>query len=237
MMSFLEINNESIAKMELGLAPDNSLGVCPPFLDFSIEWAAPDDWTYVIERCKNKTRQTMNFGTSKSAKLLILRDDETWNIRGWCGFDFERNPDYPEFFSSFLELEYRHYLLWLAMTHARCQFGLEKGIESIFIRVSEPSVDLFKQTKVSTPIFNWLLPESIDPLVRDFCKACEFYGNACCRQGFLAMDVPKMLQHIQARSGFLPPTFPARFTLDKEKMRNTSPDSKLNLEWKKETSS
>lgn len=232
-----QLTLETIAKIELGISVNDSLEQRPPCLDFSIELATPADWSYVVSQCQEKKRQTMNLQSSKTAQLIVLKDEKERAIRGWAGQDFDRLEDYPEIFSGYLENGYRHYLLWLALTHARCQMALEKEREQLFIRVTGTYLSQWSDSELVTPIYQRLIPESLDPGFRALCMQCDLFGRQCQQQAFCSMDVPKMLQHIQVRFGILPKSFPVRFTLDKMKMRNTPREGeKMHLEWKTESS-
>lgn len=232
-MEQIVLNNATVAKMELGLNVQDSLDDIPTLLDFSISWADHEDWTFVLKRCSELGRQTMNLRTSKTTEIVILRDDETWSVRGWAGLDLSRTPGYPEIFSSHLEPGFRNYPLWLAMHHARLQKALAREAEFLFLRIHGDYFDAVNRGKGVSSIFSLLMPESLDPDFRNLCRGCELFDRSCQYQSFMTLDTAKMLEHIQLRFGTLPPAFPLRLTLDKSKMRNPSRDTKVDMEWKK----
>lgn len=232
-MSSFEINNESVAKIELGLSKDENIDERPLVTDFSLSLASEKDKAYIIAQTQSMQRQTMNLRTSESVQIIMLRDDKSKQIRGWAGLDLTRTENYSELFSSYLEAGYRHYLLWLAMTHVRCQLALNMGVEALFFRVSEVFARDVEKAESITNIYDVLVPESIDPSFRDLCQKCELFGRTCNYRAFLSMDVPRMVQHVQLRIGTLPSTFPMSFVLDPKFMRTRNRGPGSTLKWKR----
>lgn len=226
-------DNNRIAKAKFGLENGDSIDVFPPGWNYSIDWASDEDRSKIIALNLAENRQIMNLTTSNLAKLFVLRDeDNNKRIVGWCGVDLDHDPKYPEFFSCYLLPEYRNYLLWLVLEHARSTWALSLGVTHLYLRMqnASSSVDSLKEKRLKTGIYALIEPKKLDAKFINKCQKCNLFANKCSDQIFLIVDANKMIEHVVARMGINSDPLPRFFFLKQEEMRKKN---KVGPSWKR----
>ncbi len=206
--------------------PKKNESEAPPSLDFEINWATHEERKLILQTMVQNHRQTMNFRTMPTAKLLVMRDrNDLRKIVGWEGLDYQHNPKFPEVFSQYVAPEYRTYLLGLALSHACASFLQSVGVKNAFLRMeAESNSDLLELRKSS--IYRILESEELDQQWVSECQKCELKGSHCKVQAYLTYKVDDWVQFGNKRLGRMAIlSFPAQILLRKENFRNFKEDT------------
>ncbi len=214
------MDNQSKIKSHLGSASVGNLIDRPPGLNYSIDFATPEETKFVISRNLAEGRQVMNLTVSPYSQLFILKDlDSDGKIAGWSGLDLEFSKNYPESFSCFLDDGYRNYLLWLVLEQARCDYAQTKGFKSLFVRMDSEHNSELVQKRLESGIYVQLKPENLEKPYLSLCTKCRLHKNGCEEQAYFQVSIDKMLKHVEKRMGITAEAFPRHITLKPELMR------------------
>lgn len=206
----------------------------PPSFNYVIDWASPIERELVFARMRANGRQTMNFRTMPTAKLIVLRDlDNGGKIIGWEGLDWEHNPEYPEVFSQFVEEGYRSFLLGVALSHACASILMKNGKENAFLRMEQSKNDALLNIRANSKIYRVLEPHELKESWTSQCQNCELYKKSCQTQAYLTYKVKDWVDFGNRRMGVSDiVTLPSRLTLRKEIFRKENRDGKVRYQAK-----
>ena len=174
----------------------------PPGLHYQVNWADLKDTQFIKELNLAEGRQIMNLSFSPTARLFVIKDlDNEGRIVAWCGLDLEHDRAYPESFSGYVLPEYRGFRLSYVLEYVRCQYTLESGFDSLYLRMEGVKNSQLISKRVASEFYTSLDPRTLDERYRSMCKHCHLFGASCTEQQFLKIDLRKMFSYVQKKIG------------------------------------
>lgn len=188
--------------------------------DFELRLCSAEEKSEIENKIRLLGRQTMNLRKMPDAEMLSLRDmSQGEKLIGWCGISTRFNPDYPEFFSLHLEVEYRSFLLGILLDYARAKYTMSQGFDFAFLRMTRDQSSRLLQNRRESGCYELMNPENLDPGYRDLCQSCELFGNKCAERDFLKINLPLLVAFGERRLGRIDFDFPLRYKINPKIIR------------------